>query len=61
MLRINKNNLEFALVIFALICFDHSKSLLTVTPRYDTWHFVLSQVSDLAIHIGCKSPVFRVT
>ena len=33
-LRLKNDNLEFAFVVIALICSVHSKSSLTVTPRY---------------------------
>ena len=33
-LRLRKDNLEFALDVMTSMCFVHSKSSLTVTPRY---------------------------
>ena len=34
MMRLRKDNLEFALAVITSMCFVHSKSSRTVTPRY---------------------------
>ena len=52
-LRLRKDNLEFALNVMTSMCFVHSKSSLTVTPRYMVSFTALPlQVPALNTHIG---------
>ena len=51
-LRLRKDNLEFALDVMASMCFVHSKSSLTVTPRYLASFTSSSTCPDNSAHIG---------
>ena len=50
--RLRHRNLEFALDVMASMCFVHSKSSLTVTPRYLASFTSSNTCPDNSSHIG---------